>query len=149
VAGESADLFGGTDELPAVPSGETLNVPKAFIALAETVICHCTPARFDALYRVLLRLRTEPHLMRIASDPDVMRISAMEKSVRRDIHKMRAFVRFRRLDLPEGERYVAWFEPEHFIVERNADFFVRRFTGMRWTILTPHRSVMWDGKKLA
>ena len=28
----------------------------------------------------------------------------------------------------------------HFIVERNAAFFVRRFTGMRWSILTPHAS---------
>ena len=26
---------------------------------------------------------------------------------------------------------------DHFIVERNAPFFVRRFAGMRWTILTP------------
>ena len=63
----------------------------------------------------------------------------MEKAVRRDIHKMRAFVRFRKIGEAPSERYVAWFEPEHLIVERNAAFFVRRFTGMRWTILTPRR----------
>ena len=44
----------------------------------------------------------------------------MEKAVRRDIHKMRAFVRFRKIGEGDDERYVAWFEPEHFIVERNA-----------------------------
>ena len=73
----------------------------------------------------------------------------MEKAVRRDIHKMRAFVRFRKIGDGDEERYVAWFEPDHFIVERNADFFVRRFTGMRWTILTPHASADWDGERLA
>src|SRR6185503_11727775 len=37
----------------------------------------------------------------------------------------------------------------HFIVERNAGFFVRRFTGMRWSILTSKGSVHWDGEELA
>ena len=50
---------------------------------------------------------------------------------------------------PDDERYVAWFEPDHFIVERNAAFFVRRFTGMRWAILTPYASASWDGESLA
>ncbi|MFM0874740.1 DUF4130 domain-containing protein, partial [Klebsiella pneumoniae] len=29
------------------------------------------------------------------------------------------------------------------------DFFVRRFTGMRWSILTPHRSAFWDLETLS
>ena len=40
----------------------------------------------------------------------------MAKAVRRDIHKMHAFVRFRRLEAEDGERFVAWFEPEHHIL---------------------------------
>ena len=72
----------------------------------------------------------------------------MEKAVRRDIHKMRAFVRFRKIGEGDDERYVAWFEPEHFIVERNAPFFVRRFTGMRWSILTPKLCAHWDTAEL-
>ena len=98
---------------------------------------------------MLWRLRTEPKLLAIASDPDTRRLEAMEKAVRRDIHKMHAFVRFRKIGEGNDERYVAWFEPDHFIVERNADFFVRRFTGMRWTILTPYASADWDGERLA
>ena len=47
-----------------------------------------------------------------------------------------------------GRWYVAWFEPEHHIVERNASFFVDRFAGMRWSILTPDRCAHWDGKHL-
>ena len=41
------------------------------------------------------------------------------------------------------------YEPEHHIVEATAEFFRRRFAGQRWAILTPERSVYWDGKQLA
>ena len=136
-------------DLPAVPAGVQLVVPRDFIEHAEIAFCHADPDRFALLYRVLWRLRTEPKLLAIASDPDTGRLDTMEKAVRRDIHKMRAFVRFRKIGDGDEERYVAWFEPDHFIVERNAAFFVRRFTGMRWTILTPHVSADWDGERLA
>ncbi|MBX3598049.1 MAG: UdgX family uracil-DNA binding protein [Rhizobiaceae bacterium] len=125
------------------PTGE-LRVPREFIELSQTVICHSDPERFALLHRVLTRLQKKPELLRIASDKDVVRLREMEKSVRRDIHKMRAFVRFRAV----GDYFVAWFEPAHFIVERNTNFFVRRFSGMNWTILTPYRSATWDGKEL-
>jgi len=67
------------------------------------------------------------------------------------MHKMKAFVRFR--PIPDGAGpgeplHVAWFEPEHHIVEATAPFFARRFTAMQWAILTPERSVRWDGETL-
>ena len=135
--------------LPETPVGADLKVPRNFVEAAETAILHSDAERFALLYRLLWRLRSEPHLLNIASDLDIRRFGAMEKSVRRDIHKMRAFVRFRQVGEAPDERYAAWFEPDHFIVERNAPFFVRRFTGMRWTILTPYASADWDGERLA
>lgn len=139
-------LIGGkTAKIAASTQGSAFSVPRAFIDLAQTVILHSDSDRFAFLYRVLWRLKAEPHLLHVASDPDVRRLEAMAKAIRRDIHKMRAFVRFREVD----GRYMAWFEPAHFIVERNADFFVRRFTGMIWSILTPYRSAHWDGERLA
>ena len=129
-------------------SNTALRVPRAFIEAAETAILHSDADRFGFLYGLLWRLMSEPNLLHIASDHDVLRLQGMTKAIRRDIHKMRAFLRFRRVD-DDGERYLAWFEPSHFIVERNADFFVRRFTGMRWSILTPYRSAHWDGATLA
>jgi DNA polymerase len=125
-----------------------LTVPREFVERGETVFCHGDPERFALLYRMLWRTRSEPELLKIASDPEVRRFEAMEKSVHRDIHKMRAFVRFRKIGDGEDERYVAWFEPEHFIVERNAPFFVRRFTGMRWSLLTPFLCAHWDMAEL-
>ncbi|MCO6391861.1 UdgX family uracil-DNA binding protein [Aliihoeflea aestuarii] len=146
--GAEDDLFADSAPLPDIPSGRTLNVPREFIDRAEAVACHTDPSRFAFLYRVLFRLAREPELIKIASDPDIIRLHEMEKAVRRDTHKMRAFVRFVEIGEDDDKRYVAWFEPDHFILERNAAFFVRRFTGMRWTILTPKGTADWDGEAL-
>ncbi|GAA0582208.1 UdgX family uracil-DNA binding protein [Craurococcus roseus] len=125
-------------------------VPRAFVDLSETAIRHRDPERFALLYRVLWRLaHGEPALMRVATDPDVARLEAMAKAVRRDAHKMHAFVRFREISTEDGPRFVSWFEPEHHILEAEAGFFVRRFASMRWSILTPRASAHWDGEALA
>lgn len=125
-------------------------VPRAFLALSESVACHRDGSRWDLLYRVLWRLtHGVPHLLEILVDEDVHRMLAMDKSVRRDVHKMRAFVRFRLVERDGQSWYVAWFEPDHYIVERNAPFFVKRFAGMNWSILTPDRCAHWDGSEVA
>ena len=144
------DLFG--DEAAASdPAPPAFSVPRAFVALVRDAILHVDPERFALLYALLVRLRGQPKLIDDAADPLVARLDAMAKAVRRDIHKMRAFLRFRELPAGEGAppRFVAWFEPEHHIVRANADFFVRRFTQMAWSILTPDLSVHWDGTTLA
>ena len=128
----------------------SIRVPKSFIDLARTVSCFRDEARWAKLYRVLWRLiHEEKHLLKIVIDPDIHDLLMMEKAVRRDIHKMRAFVRFREVKQHGESWYVAWFEPDHFIVEVNAPFFVDRFAGMRWSILTPDRCAHWDGHQLS
>ena len=143
------DLFGSGD-LPPDLDG-TLTVPKEFVDLARTVVCHSDPERFALLYRMLYRLQTQRTLIHDHADPLVRRIEDCAKAVRRDIHKMRAFVRFRQVSVSGedgGVRYVAWFEPDHHIVRINARFFVRRFASMAWSILTPDLCIHWDGKAL-
>lgn len=145
--GAQAGLFGDA-AAPVVPDAvrnRAFTVPKDFLELAETVVCHRDPARFALLYSLLWRLtHGEPKLLEIVSDREVHRAETMARAIRRDIHKMHAFVRFRER---EGH-YLAWFEPDHFIVERAAPFFARRFANMAWSILTPDRSVHWDGETL-
>ena len=147
-------------------------VPRAFVERSAVAILHRDPDRFAFLYRVLWRLRREPGLIEIAVDADIVRLEAMVKAIRRDLHKMKAYVRFREVAVPEyagsqprpsqveralrdGDHFnvltpwfVAWFEPAHYIVEAVAPFFVRRFTAMKWAILTPERSASWDGEAL-
>ena len=74
----------------------------------------------------------------------------MKKAVTRDVHKMKAFVRFRRIeaDEPPVESYIAWHRPDHLIMRLAAPFFSRRFKGMSWTILTPRESAHWDQQQL-
>ncbi|MCH7630071.1 UdgX family uracil-DNA binding protein [Novosphingobium sp.] len=124
-------------------------VARAFMQVAQSVFLHSDPERFSLLYRLLWRLQGQPRLMEDQADPDVRRAERLAQQVRRDIHKMRAFLRFRAVEEPDGsERYVAWFEPDHHILRANAGFFVRRFTTMRWSILTPLGSLHWDGETL-
>ncbi|MDO5654264.1 MAG: TIGR03915 family putative DNA repair protein [Brachymonas sp.] len=59
-------------------------------------------------------------------------------------HLMKGFVRFRKIEDNEGEVLrIAWYEPEHYIVEAVAPFFVDRFASMRWSILTPLGCAHW------
>jgi DNA polymerase len=135
---------------PYLPAGDPLNVPAGFVRLAEDVICHSDPERLALLYELLWRLTHGEHaLLKVAADPLVHRLLKMQKAIGREIHKMHAFVRFRRLDTNQGERFVAWFEPAHFVLERAAPFFADRFSLMRWSILTPIGSVHWDDGELA
>ena len=95
---------------------------------AMQVACHRDPKRWALLYRLLWRLtHGEPRLLEIVVDPDVNDFMRMEKAVRHDVHKMRAFVRFRAIEHDGATWHVAWFEPEHHIVELNAPFFRDRF----------------------
>lgn len=144
-------LFSDVPEQAIAPSTAAIQpVPAAFVALCADVILHRDPQRFALLYRLLWRLAHEPALRHDPLDADMMRAQRMAKAVHRDIHKMRAFVRFTQVTDDDGlERHVAWFEPEHRIVEANADFFARRFAQMRWAILTPERCVEWDGHALS
>lgn len=115
-------------------SGRAHRVPKAFIELARVVSLHRDPRRWALLYRIVWRLtHGEPKLLEIVVDEDVALAFAFQKAIRHDVHKMRAFVRFREVEHAGAKWFVAWFEPEHHVVEYNAAFFVDRFASMRWS----------------
>ena len=178
--GEANSLFAKSSTETSAP--ETVDgtpgfsVSRTFLERCAVAILHRDPDRFAFLYHLLWRLRNEPRLMEVAVDADIVRLDAMIKAVRRDLHKLKAYVRFREVTVPEasGSRprpsqveralrdgdhfnvlapssvawFVAWFEPAHHIVEAVAPFFTRRFTAMKWAILTPDRSASWDGATL-
>ncbi|MFK7976756.1 MAG: TIGR03915 family putative DNA repair protein, partial [Halioglobus sp.] len=141
-----------------------VKIPSEFVQLGRAAACHRNPDRWALLYSVAWRiLHRQPHLLDLASDPEVVKLHRYAKAVARDAHKMKAFVRFRSVSASgelgakepsdtelvvkepcckkEEPRYVAWFEPEHFIVEFVSGFFQRRFTNMAWSILTPYGCV--------
>ena len=143
------------------------HVPKTFLASAEIAAVHRDLARWNLLYRILFRLQGNRDLLKIEVDTDVAHLRTLEAQVRRDLHKMHAFVRFRKVEPdtmdeanpfaprsteagPDGggadppEHFVAWYQPDHRILPLAAPFFAERFAVMQWTILTPDESVAWD-----
>ena len=155
--GEAAFVEAGLDHalLPSLAEtiesakGEAPSVPREFVRLAEVVACHTSSDHWELLYRVLWRLtHGEQNLLRVTIDDDIHRLLMMEKQVRFDAHKMKAFVRFRKVVDESGERFVAWHRSEHRVLKRTAPFFVRRFGIMKWSILTQFDSAHWDGHEL-
>lgn len=148
------DLFGTvqTDSaaLEGAPhSAGAPHVPRAFLDRARLAGYHRDPARWNLLYRLLWRLQTNRELMRVEVDQDVSAMLRLVQQVKRDEHKMHAFVRFRRVETERGEEFISWYEPAHRILPLAAPFFAERFAVMRWSILTPDGSAYWDPEQKA
>lgn len=132
-----------------LPEGDqaAFTVPKSFMKLSAKASLHRDPQKWALLYRVLWRLVFESRdLLSVSTDSDVAKLKELEGEVRRDCHKMKAFVRFRK----SGDNaYIAWHEPSHLVVEAVAPFFARRFSAMTWAVLTPDTCAYWDQKTLS
>ena len=143
------DLFA---DAPALSNSSpvSLALPRSAISSIETALCHKDPQRFARAYGIVLRLAAGSLRWGDRSDPALHRLLAQEKAVRRDIHKMHAFVRFREIGDPHAPRraFAAWFEPDHFITEAAAPFFARRFGDMDWIIATPSLTAHFADREL-
>jgi DNA polymerase len=150
---QNADFFvdanGGALRAQGAPKAASAIVPASFLRLCEVVVLHSDPDRFALLYRLLWRLVHEPALRNDPVDADMLHAHQMGQAVRRDIHKMKAFVRFREIDIGAAQPLqVAWYEPAHHVLECIAPWFAKRNPQARWAIFTPERSVESDGHKL-
>ena len=85
--------------------------------------------------------------MEIVVDPDVAAARRLAREVDHAVHKMHAFVRFKRVE-HTPETFVAWFEPPHRVIERGVDYFVKRMANVRFSILSPETSAHWEGTQL-
>ena len=143
---ETPELFAEAEVSVATP----IALPRTMAELIDLGVCHRDPGRYALLYSLIWRvLHGERALLEVQCDPVVHRLEMLRKAVRRDLHKMHAFLRFRRVEAADGgERLIAWFEPDHYIVEATAGFFLDRFRGQVWSILTPVGSLYWDQQHL-
>lgn len=139
----------GAAPSPIAARKPVFTVPRRFLRVAARIVLHRDADRFALLYRLLWRLRDEPRLLDVAADADVAQARTLFESVARDLHRMKAELRFRRIEFEGGGWSIAWFEPEHRIAAAVAPSFARRFAAMRWSILTPEQGVHWDGRELS
>lgn len=127
----------------------TFNVPKDYVELAVKVSAFRDDSVWALLYRSLYRVVIEDkNLFLNPLDPDVMELQSKAKLVGRDIHKMKAFVRFKEVSTEEGQVFMAWHNPDHRIIRLAAPFFQDRFNGMKWVIMTSDETANWDGNEL-
>ena len=152
VAGAAQDgLFDSADVLCAsqLPTAPPLGLPDGFAKVAATVALHDDATRFDRLYGWVWQLAADPALWLDKLQPQRVQLERMAQAVRREIHKMHAFVRFTPVFGAAGQtQHMAWFEPAHHVVAAVAPFFRGRFANLRWAILTPRCCVSWDGAQL-
>jgi probable DNA metabolism protein len=128
------------------PAAQPLvSVPRAFVELAQQAVQHRSDERSALLYRLLWRLtHGERELLDGAADPLVRRVEAMARSVREDIQTMKDCLRFRTIAAPDGRWDIAWYSPEHDILEAVATQLVQQRTELPWSIVTPERSAHWQ-----
>ncbi len=82
------------------PTGTPYPRPRtsqAFLEAAQLAAAHRDPQRWNLLYRILYRLQSEPNLLKLETDDDIVELSRLQAQVRRDLHKMHAFLRFRKV----------------------------------------------------
>ncbi|PWJ22389.1 UdgX family uracil-DNA binding protein [Jannaschia seohaensis] len=132
-----------------LPEPRALTVPKPFAALARLLMAERTGRGFTLAHALLHRLPAERGLLANRADPQVAEAERIAKEIRRDLHKMHAFVRFREMPGQGARRrFAAWFEPDHRIEEAVADFFVNRFGDMDWAIVTPEVTIRYEGRRV-
>ena len=139
-----------TVEPPVERQAPAARVPRRFLNIARLAACHRSPARWGLLYRLLWRVVHEgADLLENLADADVHAVRQLVLQVRRDEHKMRAFVRFKPVASDGVERFIAFYRPDHLIVRVAAPFFAGRFASMTWSILTPDLCAHWNGQQLS
>jgi DNA polymerase len=142
----------------SAPVVAKLLVPPGFVELCRRAILHRDAGRFTLLYRLLWRLQHDARVRHDENDADRQAARALADAVARAIDRMQSDVRFQTLP-PQVDAtrtgaplapawHVAWYEPEHHIVEPVAAFFAERFPAMRWALLTPERTAWFDGERL-
>ncbi len=127
----------------------TLNLPRDYFQRAQVVSAYRDDSTWDLLYRIAYRiLHGEKDLLNITLDDDIKEFESRHRLVMRDIHKMKAFVRFKEVQQEEKTIYMAWHRPDHRIVRLAAPFFKDRFNGMNWVIMTEDETMSWDQEEI-
>jgi len=99
-----ADLFdGGAERRPAdMADGPALLLPRSFVEAAREVFLHADPLRLPLLQRLVLRIADDAAAWSDPLHADRLQFDRYLREVRREIHKMHAFVRFRPLAAPDA-----------------------------------------------
>ncbi len=143
------DLFGAQSAVlaPLPEPAPALLVPARAVDMLALAARFRAPGRWDFLYKVLWRLNAGERQAIMAGDPDGAILQKRIKAVRREMHHLHAFLRFRKSTVAELD-WVAWHEPAHDILDLASSHFAERLGQQRWVIATPQDGVFYDGEAL-
>ena len=142
---EAPDLFGDAAAATRRPS----RLPKRVGELIELVVCHRDPERYALLYRLVWRiLHGERALLDVAERSAGASARPDGAPIRRDLHKMHAFVRFRRVDGEDANASSPGSSPSTSSWRRRRRSSSTASARLDWTILTPIGSMRWDRERL-
>lgn len=111
---------------------------------------HAEPRRWAFLYRVIWRYAHGDHSAVLPGDVDGARLVRLVRDVSREYHHWRAFMRFQEARGPDqAPVLMAWFTPEHDILEPLADYFEKRLGRAHWIIASPCGLARHDGQSVA
>ncbi|WP_313170160.1 DUF4130 domain-containing protein, partial [Massilia oculi] len=123
-AHNGGDLL-ATQAVEQEPSNATTprpHVPRSLMEMLQTAACYRDHDRWAFLYRVIWRWQQGEHDVQSPADPDGQRLHAMVKAVRREVHDMHAYIRFRERPIEAGApHFVAWFQPAHDVLPQVAE----------------------------
>ncbi len=143
------DYGESSEDATAMPTTAAVHVSKELAALIHDCALHCEPQRWAFLYKVLWRWQQGDRSVASPADEDGARLYRMAKSVRRAKHDMIAYVRFRQqAQTARPPEYIAWYEPEHDVLEWAAEHFAQRMGRSSWLITTPRGAAFWDSERL-
>lgn len=126
-----------------------LKIPREFIETAHFVSAYNDDSTWSLLYRILYRIVYEnKNILKNPLDTDVLDFERKRNLVSRDLHKMKAFVRFKEIKKDDQSIYVAWHRPDHRVLKFSAPFFTDRFNGMNFIIFTEDESMEWINGEL-
>ncbi|MBC7574614.1 MAG: UdgX family uracil-DNA binding protein [Herminiimonas sp.] len=143
--------YGAPDATTTAPENtrETARMPREMLRMLETAACFRSPDRYAFLYKIVWRWQLGQKDVLSPADEDGARLNAMVKTIRREQHKMHAYLRFRERPAAAGApQFVAWFEPEHDVLPQVAEHFSRRMGHTTWMIGTPQATMLWDGSRV-
>ena len=147
-ASNSGSFFDCTD-VSTGKNSSSIKIPREFMEEAYFVSAFKDDSTWSLLYKLAYRIIfSDRNLMSMALDDDVLDFQRRKKLVSRDLHKMKAFVRFKEIKKDDESIYMAWHRPDHRVLKFSAPFFTDRFNGMNWAIFTEEESMSWINNKL-
>ena len=141
-----ADLF-AEEEMARYAPGARIRVPRQVLELLERAARFRMAERWALLYRILWRVARGDAAAALPGDADGSELHLRIRAVGREIHQLHAFLRFVPLGGEGLPDYVAWFEPEHEVLELAHEHFAARMGRHSWLIATPRDAVWYDGER--